>query len=302
MHVRLILPLLAACTSIIAAAQQLPAPSPPPDGPNPERATEMVDALVKRLAKQTAHFSPVATIDHARLAKAAGVTMPPSIVTLFSNPSANTPLLQANIRSGLDLPHRILVCSEPGKNKPSVVFTSAEFIRIRHSIPETEAVQSFQETIRQAVTPIPAALLSPATVKALSPNYGIVEIQSDYSFPITLEKLRTVVKGQNDTVWFGEIDFQQDARKQGAQINPATLLLFGGPAPGGKAMAQFPRLGLDAFCQKILVYQDEQENTRVIFNDIVALANLHYGKSNQAQQLIQNRLTQTFTQAVKAKP
>ena len=74
--------------------------------------------------------------------------------------------------------------------------------------------------------------------------------------------------------------------------------LGGGPGPGGKAMAQFPRLGLDAFCQKLLVYQDEDGSVKVLFNDIVALAELHYGKSNPPQKIINQRLKATFTKAI----
>ena len=39
-------------------------------------------------------------------------------------------------------------------------------------------------------------------------------------------------------------------------IKPTTLILFGGPAPGAKAMNGAATLGLDAFCQKFLVWED----------------------------------------------
>jgi uncharacterized protein (DUF302 family) len=76
-------------------------------------------------------------------------------------------------------------------------------------------------------------------------------------------------------------------------------LLFGGPAPGGVAMRDFPAIGLDAFCQKLLVYQDDTGQTRVIFNDIAAMARLHYGRSAEPHDLLNQRLTETFKTALK---
>ena len=107
------------------------------------------------------------------------------------------------------------------------------------------------------------------------------------------------VEKQSDTRWFGEIDFQKDAKALDHKINPAILLLFGGPAPGGKAMMTTPKIGLDAFCQKLLIYQDENNEVWVAFNDIVAFSELYYGRSTKAQQVINQRLTATFTKAVK---
>ena len=83
-------------------------------------------------------------------------------------------------------------------------------------------------------------------------------------------------------------------------VAAATLLLFGGPGPGGKAMSEYPKLGLDAFCQKILVLEsaDGSGIVSLHFNDIVALAKLHYGSSNKPQAVINKRLMATLSGAV----
>lgn len=64
-------------------------------------------------------------------------------------------------------------------------------------------------------------------------------------------------------------------------------------------MASFPKLGLDAFCQKLLVFQDREGSERVIFDDIVKMAELHYGKSAESHKVINQRLTTTFEGAVR---
>src|SRR5215470_7380697 len=50
-----------------------------------------------------------ARINHAALAKAAGLTLRPTEVILFGNPRGGTPLMQANQMIGIDLPLKALV-------------------------------------------------------------------------------------------------------------------------------------------------------------------------------------------------
>ncbi len=51
-----------------------------------------------------AGLNAILEIDHARLAAAEGVEMPPSRVQLFSDPRINAAILKQEIRAGLDLP------------------------------------------------------------------------------------------------------------------------------------------------------------------------------------------------------
>jgi uncharacterized protein (DUF302 family) len=55
-----------------------------------------------------------ARVDHAAGAREVGLELPPEEVVLFGNPRAGTPLMQADPRSGLDLPLRVLVWEESG--------------------------------------------------------------------------------------------------------------------------------------------------------------------------------------------
>lgn len=66
-------------------------------------------------------------------------------------------------------------------------------------------------------------------------------------------------------------------------------------------MMTTPKIGLDAFCQKLLVYQNDKDEVWIAFNDIVAFAELYYGASTKPQNMINKRLIMTFTKAVKIK-
>ncbi|MEM7303700.1 MAG: DUF302 domain-containing protein [Pseudomonadota bacterium] len=58
-----------------------------------------------------------ARIDHAAGAANAGLDLPDAIMIMFGAPAIGTPIMQANIRAGLDLPIRVLIWDEAGQTK-----------------------------------------------------------------------------------------------------------------------------------------------------------------------------------------
>ncbi len=63
-------------------------------------------------------------------------------------------------------------------------------------------------------------------------------------------------------------------------------------------MAEAPTLGLDAFCQKFLVWQDEQGLTHLLFNDLLAIADRQQTPKAIALRIIGYRLTKIFHDAL----
>ena len=58
-----------------------------------------------------------ATIDHAAGARAAGLDLADGVLLVFGNPAVGTALMQADPRSGVDLPLRMLVWSQDGTTR-----------------------------------------------------------------------------------------------------------------------------------------------------------------------------------------
>lgn len=56
----------------------------------------------------------VAVVDHQGNAATVDLDLPPTMVVIFGNPKAGTPLMQADRRVALDLPQKVLVWSEGG--------------------------------------------------------------------------------------------------------------------------------------------------------------------------------------------
>ena len=82
------------------------------------------------------------------------------------------------------------------------------------------------------------------------------------------------------------------------ETDPALLLLFGGPEPGAKAMADAPTLGPDAFCQKLLLWQDSSGTVQVSYNDLLDVADRQNVKKNFALRVINYRLNSIFSNAL----
>lgn len=287
------LPRLAAATVVFSLALTIWAQA---DKEEPNRHTE-TDAVTKTIAGNIAELETVAVIDHSRLAAKDGVTMPPSVVTIYSDPKVDSALMKQNPRIGLDLPQKILVFEAAGEVR--VAFPQESFLAARHAVADEAALNLYQESTNMGLRGVAAEIIDPVTDKGVTHDFGITELVSDFDHADTITRLKEAVMKQGDTVWFGDIDFHANAAKEGVDLPRSTLLLFGGPKPGGVAMAKFPKLGLDAFCQKLLVYEDTKGKVRVIFNDIVMMAELHYGKSAEPHKVINGRLATTFEGAVR---
>ncbi|MBE1297353.1 MAG: DUF302 domain-containing protein [Rhodobacteraceae bacterium] len=244
-------------------------------------------------AVEEAGLVEIASIDHSRLAMAEGAEMPASRVLIYSDRGINSAILSENVRAGLDLPFRVLSYDDGGEAQVS--FTDAEFLKVRHGLEDETALAAFADLQTRVFDELPA---QPAPVADLSLNYGIIELRSDLNVTDAVKSLTETVRSQSDTVWFGEVNFAAEAAEINVAIDEAVLLLFGGPAPGGVAMAGFPAIGLDAFCQKLLVISDGSGGSVVLFNDIAALAELHYGDSAKPHHMLNERLTETFRNAL----
>jgi uncharacterized protein (DUF302 family) len=79
---------------------------------SPASVSETADRLVA--AAEGAGAIVFARVDHAAGAAAVGEELAPTTLVIFGNPRIGTPIIQANRRTGLDLPLRVLIWEEAG--------------------------------------------------------------------------------------------------------------------------------------------------------------------------------------------
>jgi uncharacterized protein (DUF302 family) len=254
-----------------------------------------VDDLYDTVVKSAEGYQIIAEIDHSRLAAKGGEVMPPARVVLFSDPGVNSIILQQEPLAGLDLPFRVLAYWQGGS--PGIVATAAEFLERRHGL-EEPATRRYRDQIASVLARLPQESLVAFDTSSVRKGQGIATLESNHGFDQTIERLKTDIQAEGDTIWFGEIDFQAEARAFDVALPRLTLLLFGAPGPGAKAMAEFPRMGLDAFCQKLLVHQLPDGRVNVYYNEMPAMAEIHYADSALPHKVINRRMGATLSGAV----
>lgn len=103
---------------------------------SPRSFEATVQALAGAIAD--AGLQVFATIDHAAAARAAGLSMPPTIVVLYGNPKGGTPVMLAFADAALDLPLRVLV-RERADATTAVVFHAIGPLLARLGVPDDVA-------------------------------------------------------------------------------------------------------------------------------------------------------------------
>lgn len=256
------------------------------------------DAMINQLNQNAAvaGIQQIFSVDHSRLAEESGEVLDVSKVSFFSNPENNSQILQHEIRAGLDLPYRIH--GHYFKKKPYVIYTSADFITVRHGLDHSAAIDKFDQDISSLIKSVSSAL--PLKFEGLTEGYGVIELESEFGFDQTVEQLKSAILSQGDTVWFHDIDYKQQAKDYGVSLPSSKLLVFGAPAPGAAAMRNYPSIGLDAFPQKVFVYA-QNKKVFVLYNDIPEIAKLHYDDTTIAHYVIAYRLKKTLSGAIQGK-
>lgn len=260
----------------------------------PDKLFETLQANVRGHAE----FEVIVDIDHARLGAKAGSPMPPSHVLIWSDPTLEAAILNHNPVAAVDLPLRILAYETQETGEAAVIYNNYEFLAQRHSLPEDAALRNgYQSALARAVKGVPESSISKFPSDAM-PDAGLVTLTSPDDFETTEKRVRDAITANADTVPFGEVDFAARSKIHGVDLQPLKLILFGGPGPGGKAMASAPTLGLDAFCQKLLIWQDERGAVHVTFNDLLALAERQGVSGGLPLRVINRRLKETFSAAL----
>ena len=257
-----------------------------------------VDSLDNILKDEIDSYEWKISLDHHRMAIEEEAYTPPAIATVFSDSKINSRILQGNDQLiAVDLPFKFLAFAEPDLNGAFVAYTSAEFIQKRHSLPDN-LLSEFRLKQDEILSHFPEEIISQTDLEQVSEGFAIIKMESEFSFEETVNNLKATIKSIEGTITFGTIDFRKDAQSYDIELSPTTLILFGAPEPGAKAMKNTPKLGLDAFCQKLLIFEDEEGVVWVAFNDIAELSKLYYNTSTLPQNMINRRLKKNIKASI----
>jgi uncharacterized protein (DUF302 family) len=108
--------------------------------PSSHGAAETLRRLEAVLAEKGLHV--FARIDHAAAARGVGMELRPTVVVLFGNPKAGTPLMQSRQTVGIDLPLKALVW-EDESGRAWLTYNDPAHLARRHGVHDRdEAVQA----------------------------------------------------------------------------------------------------------------------------------------------------------------
>lgn len=264
--------------------------------------TDQFVTLMTDNVEEAPNLQLVADIDHSRLGHEAGSPMPPSRVLIFSDTKLESELIKLNPMTALDFPLRILAFDSGESQKNQVIYNSFDYIASRYQLNDgalSALAAQYDDAIETVTAGIPAEAVASFKNNEME-NDGIITLESPYDFEETIARVRAAIESQDDTMYFGTVDFQANGKEIGIDLPPSYMILFGGPGPGGKAMAKATTLGLDGFCQKFLIWQDENGVTHLSFNDLIALARRQGVPVPLVLRVIDFRLNSVFEGALEA--
>ena len=240
-------------------------------------------------------------VDHSRLANERGSNLSPAKVFMFSNKELNKKLIEKSRILALELPLRIQAYTSDNKTK--VIWNSIDYISKRYDLIFSEDIRKeYKKSFSVAVDGIPNENISTFPNEDVE-KAGIITLHSQFDYETSYEKLQKgleiikkiqITKDNKDVVVFGIIDYQSIINEMGGNINKATLVMFGAPKPGGKAMNGSETLGLDAFPQKVLIWEDEEKKVNISYNNLIDMADRQEVKKTLALRVIQYRMNKSF--------
>ena len=272
--------------------------------PLPESRFSESDQLIARMTANIAaadSLSLVADIDHARLGAEVGSVMTPARVLIFSDALLESRIIEHAPLSALELPLRALAFEDPKSGENRVIYNRFDYLQSRYRLGDTPEIAALSDAYENAMASVLAGLsdaqLATFSGDDMDPD-GIITIESPFDLDETLARVKAAIDAQDDTMYFGEVDFQANAAASGINLPASYMILFGAPGPGGQAMASAPTLGLDGFCQKFLIWEDEEGTVRLSFNDLIALAERQDTNVALPLRVINHRLESVFTEAL----
>jgi uncharacterized protein (DUF302 family) len=105
-------------------------------------------------AIEDANMTVFARIDHAKGAREAGMSMPPTVVLIYGNPKGGTPVMLAAPSTALDLPLRVLV-REEAAGQTFVSFRPIAETLVQAGVPDAMAarLELAQRSLIEAIDP-----------------------------------------------------------------------------------------------------------------------------------------------------
>jgi len=227
--------------------------------------------------------SIIAQISHTGNAIANGLALRNTKVLLFGNPMLGTPLMQENQLAGLDLPQKMLI-HENAEGNVFVSYNNAEYLKNRHDLQNTTELDNISTALSTFASTAAGAQVTMVGAGSITANQGIVVKQSSNNFGETYTRLMNALNANPNITVVTELDHSANAEMVNLDLRPTRLVVFGNPALGTPIMQSSQTTGID-LPQKMLVYEDENGDVFVAYNNINYIAARHDASSTTLEMV-----------------
>ncbi|WP_179344993.1 DUF302 domain-containing protein [Winogradskyella ursingii] len=235
-----------------------------------ETALSVYNAVISKL-NANSNISIIAEVNHSANAQNADLELNFTRTVYFGNPALGTPIMNENMQAGLDLPQRITVYTDEDDDT-IVCYNSVEYLADRHNLETAPTLN----TVASALSNI----VNSATDEEVTLNNanfdvsGIISITSNNDFETTYNNIISTLNTNENISIFAELDHQANAQSVNMDLLPSKLIIFGNPVLGTPLMQASRTMALD-LPQKILVYQNNEGEVHIIYNEPFYLAGRH---------------------------
>ncbi len=126
---------------------------------------------------------------------------------------------------------------------------------------------------------------------------GLIIKESPYSVEVTYTKLRTLLSNNPNIKILLELDHSTNASSVDLELKPTKIIFFGNPKLGTPLMQSSATTSID-LPQKIIVYTDKGNRTKIAYNDPLYLQKRHGIEGNEAILEKVNTALHTITEKV----
>lgn len=223
-----------------------------------------------------------ARVDHAANATSVGMTLRPTRVILFGNPTLGTPLMQRNQAAGIDLPQPIVVYENAG-GEVFAGYNTTDYLSSRHGLDGVATLAMLASGLKGVVENATAATVRPPEPTIVPSGAGLLIRQSRFSVDETFARLTSAVMANPAIRFVTEVDHAAAAARAGLSLRPTRLLVFDNARLGTPLLQSRQRIGID-LPQRVLVWQDATGAVNLAYNDPAYLANRH-GIQDRTQEI-----------------
>jgi len=117
-------------------------------------------------------------------------------------------------------------------------------------------------------------LIQMVLVPPLSADQGLVSKSANGSVAETSDRLVAMLDANPAIRVVARVDHAANAQSVNKQLPPTTLIIFGNPLLGTELMKENQMAGID-LPMKILIWQDAEGKTQLIYNDPAWIAQRH---------------------------